>query len=243
MTSSFYTYFHTRNDTGKVFYVGKGKGRRAHEPGRNPHWKNIVAKHGYTVHFAMTRLSEAEAFEHEKFLILCFKDMGIYLTNMTDGGEGVSGYKHTEQEIEENRARALAQMQSKELREHYKRLALERCADPAYTANLSKVQKEKWEDEAHREKMVAAALKRWSDPAERAAQSARTKVYAHTPGFSEKMRQVNTGRKLTESAKAKMIAAQKAKVVSEETRANMRAAWVKRKALKALTLERTEDGN
>ena len=44
--SEFYTYFHTRNDTGKVFYVGKGKGRRAHEPGRNPHWKNIVAKHG-----------------------------------------------------------------------------------------------------------------------------------------------------------------------------------------------------
>ena len=90
--SEFYTYFHTRNDTNKVFYVGKGKGRRAHESGRNSHWDRIVAKHGYTVHFAMTGLSEAEAFEHEKFLILCFKDMNVELVNMTDGGEGASGW-------------------------------------------------------------------------------------------------------------------------------------------------------
>ena len=40
---------------------------------------------------AMTHLTEQEAFEHEKFLILCFKDMGTSLCNQTDGGEGVSG--------------------------------------------------------------------------------------------------------------------------------------------------------
>ena len=27
----FYTYEHTRNDTGAVFYVGKGRGKRAKE--------------------------------------------------------------------------------------------------------------------------------------------------------------------------------------------------------------------
>lgn len=87
----FYTYFHTRNDTGAVFYVGKGKGRRAHDTTRNKYWRSIYEKCGRTVHFAMTGLSEADAFEHEKFLISCFKDMGVNLANFTNGGEGVSG--------------------------------------------------------------------------------------------------------------------------------------------------------
>lgn len=47
MTNSFYTYLHRRNDTGQVFYVGKGKGQRAHDKyKRSAHWKRIVAKHG-----------------------------------------------------------------------------------------------------------------------------------------------------------------------------------------------------
>jgi hypothetical protein len=94
--NNFYTYFHTRADTGQVFYVGKGKENRAHDTNRNRHWSAIHKKHGRTVHFAMTGLSEAEAFEHEKFLILCFKDMGCNLVNMTDGGDGISGFKHDE---------------------------------------------------------------------------------------------------------------------------------------------------
>ena len=92
MDTSFYTYFHTRNDTGAVFYVGKGCDKRAHFAGnRNPHWHRIVAKCGHTVHKAMTQLTEKEAFDHEKFLISCFKDMGVQLTNCTEGGEGSSG--------------------------------------------------------------------------------------------------------------------------------------------------------
>lgn len=93
----YYTYFHTRNDTAKVFYVGKGKikHKRAYDMGRNPHWNAIVAKHGHTVHIAAHWETEEEAFEHEKFLILCFKDMGIALTNYTLGGDGVSGLKHS----------------------------------------------------------------------------------------------------------------------------------------------------
>jgi hypothetical protein len=39
-----------------------------------------------------------EAFEHEKFLILCFKDMGCNLANLTDGGDGPHGYKYTEEQ-------------------------------------------------------------------------------------------------------------------------------------------------
>lgn len=93
----FYTYFHTRNDTGAAFYVGKGKGRRSHDCDRNQHWSRIVAKHGHTVHIAARWPTEAEAFEHEKFLIACFRDMCVPLCNMTDGGEGSSGLTWSEE--------------------------------------------------------------------------------------------------------------------------------------------------
>ena len=46
----FYTYIHTKNTTGEVFYVGKGKQDRficTHN--RNKFWHNIVNKHGYKV--------------------------------------------------------------------------------------------------------------------------------------------------------------------------------------------------
>lgn len=95
--SEFYTYFHTRNDTGAIFYVGKGKGLRAYDTRRNRYWNAVTAKHGHTVHIASKWNTEKEALEHEKFLILCFKDMGIQLTNITDGGEGWSGAIHTQE--------------------------------------------------------------------------------------------------------------------------------------------------
>ncbi len=87
-----YTYFHTRNDTGSVFYVGAGREFRAKSCRfRNKAWKEIAVKHGFTVHFAMTNLSEAEALSHEVFLIQCLKDLGIPLCNITKGGRGTTG--------------------------------------------------------------------------------------------------------------------------------------------------------
>lgn len=93
--SQFYTYFHTRNDTGAVFYVGKGAGRRAYSVARGRHWRAIYKKHGRTVHFAMVGLSEEAAFQHEKFLIAHFRNAGCSLINQTDGGDGTSGFNHS----------------------------------------------------------------------------------------------------------------------------------------------------
>jgi len=92
----FYTYIHRRADDGKVFYVGKGKGARAHShASRNAHWQRTVAKHGIGVEIAAYWPTEAEAFEHERFLISCFRDIGQPLCNLTDGGDGPSGFKHS----------------------------------------------------------------------------------------------------------------------------------------------------
>lgn len=92
----FYTYIHKKTSDGSVFYVGKGVGKRAWDCSRrNPKWKSIVAKHGHVVEVCAEWESSEEAFQHEKFLIWCFKDMGCNLANLTDGGDGPNGYKYT----------------------------------------------------------------------------------------------------------------------------------------------------
>lgn len=96
---SFYTYMHTRNDTNEVFYIGKGTGDRMYwKYGRNRHWTNIVQKHGFTPHVLAYWNNEEECFAHEKFIISCMKDMGIKLVNLSDGGDGPSGRKVTDEQ-------------------------------------------------------------------------------------------------------------------------------------------------
>ena len=93
----FYTYAHYRPDN-SVFYIGKGQRRRAwSDKSRNQHWRNVVAKHGEPkVEVLAQWATEQEAFDHEKFLIWCFRDMGQPMANITDGGEGNSGLVHTD---------------------------------------------------------------------------------------------------------------------------------------------------
>jgi len=93
----FYTYAHYKPDN-SVFYIGKGRGRRAWSvKDRNPHWRNVVAKHGaHKVEVLAHWPTEQEAFKHEKFLISCFRDMGYSIANITNGGDGCSGLVHTD---------------------------------------------------------------------------------------------------------------------------------------------------
>ena len=94
----FYTYIHIRNDTSEVFYVGKGRGKRAYSKYcRNNLWHKIANKHGYTVMIIFLWDSEEKAFEHEKELIKTYRENGNLLANFTDGGDGISGYKHNEE--------------------------------------------------------------------------------------------------------------------------------------------------
>lgn len=104
----FCTYAHS-TPQGRLFYIGKGSSHRRayYMQGRNNYWTKIVAKYGKpTVQVLADWKTEAEAFEHEKFLIACFRDMGYELANLTDGGDGTSGYKQTpehKQKLRESR--------------------------------------------------------------------------------------------------------------------------------------------
>jgi len=90
----FYVYFH-RTNAGRVFYVGKGKGRRAWDYlKRNPMWQCISKKHGLRVEIVARDLSESDAFDKEIDLIRYHRQFGK-LANMCDGGPGVPGYEYT----------------------------------------------------------------------------------------------------------------------------------------------------
>lgn len=94
-----YTYIHRcKDDVSRIFYVGKGSGNRVNsEFHRSNHWKSIVAKHGLIAEKVASWETHQQALEHEKFLIFCFRSMGIQLCNLTDGGDGASGWKHTKE--------------------------------------------------------------------------------------------------------------------------------------------------
>lgn len=92
----FYVYEHWRTDRDECFYVGKGKGKRAYRMSwRNPYHQAIINKvirTGYAieVRIVASNLSEQEAFDLEKERIKFWHESNIELSNMTDGGEGVS---------------------------------------------------------------------------------------------------------------------------------------------------------
>ena len=88
----FYTYAHYTSE-GRLFYIGKGHGKRAYVfYKRNKYWNHIVAKYGKpTVKIIAEWDTEEEAFAHEIALIAQYRNEGIDLCNLSEGGEGPSG--------------------------------------------------------------------------------------------------------------------------------------------------------
>jgi hypothetical protein len=98
---------------GRLFYVGKGKGGRIYDHVTDAHAKRCRNKHlqgtirkiekaggrvGYKKFF--TALNEADALNKERELIAFHgkrTDNSGILVNLSDGGEGSSGYRHTDE--------------------------------------------------------------------------------------------------------------------------------------------------
>ena len=118
----FYVYVHRRATDGRVFYVGKGKGKRSEDiSNRNLYWHNIVNKHGFTAHIIIRFKQEECAFSFERALI---KHYGRdNLCNLTDGGDGACGAKRSQETIEKikiARSRQESPNKGKKLSESHK---------------------------------------------------------------------------------------------------------------------------
>lgn len=111
----YFVYQHTRLDKNEVFYIGIGTKtrpgksktsyKRAYDKvaskGRNAHWLNIVAKTEYSIDI----IFESDDYEEVKLkeieLIRFYGkrcDNGGTLVNLSDGGEGSTGFKFTEEQ-------------------------------------------------------------------------------------------------------------------------------------------------
>jgi len=91
----YYTYAYLRKD-GTPYYIGKGSGRRAY----NQLNHMVKTPEEERVLILKQNLTEEQANQHEVYMIdvLGRKDIGTgILRNLTDGGEGISGYRHTEE--------------------------------------------------------------------------------------------------------------------------------------------------
>jgi hypothetical protein len=105
-----YVYTLTDPRNGMPFYVGKGHGKRceAHLDEAKYYTKRKSKKLNKIrklmslgmkpiITKVEENVSDAQAIDFECFLIAEMRDIGIPLTNMTDGGDGAQGYKHTEE--------------------------------------------------------------------------------------------------------------------------------------------------
>ena len=94
----FYVYEHIRPDTNQVFYVGKGSGARLNSvKDRNKHWQNVVNKVGFKAIKLVEHDSEELILLAEIERIDQLRKFGFKLVNVTDGGQGISGLKHSEE--------------------------------------------------------------------------------------------------------------------------------------------------
>lgn len=95
----YYVYIWYIVDTGEVFYVGKGKGKRYKQVShRNKFFTDMYNSHNCTVKKIYENLTEDEAFQKEKDTVKWFREnTNFRLTNQTDGGEGSSGWKPSQE--------------------------------------------------------------------------------------------------------------------------------------------------
>lgn len=94
MPGKYYVYVHRKQTDGSIFYVGKGCGSRDKDrSGRNRHWKNVVAKHGFSWARVSENMSHYCALSLEKALIAW---IGIdKLANLKSGD--LNGCEHSDE--------------------------------------------------------------------------------------------------------------------------------------------------
>jgi hypothetical protein len=191
--TAFYVYEHIRRDTGAVFYVGKGRGNRhCSNRNRNQYWHNVVNKAGgFDFRVVIEDQSEELILLAEIEKIDQLRTLGVTLVNLTDGGEGITGLKHSEES---------KQLMSQKLKGRSRKHTPE-SIEKIRQANTGVV----FSDE-RKKKLRQKALGKKMPFHVRQLLDERMKSFKQSEETKEHLRQVNLGRKHTPEALAKMSA-------------------------------------
>ena len=178
--NKFYVYQLVDSRNGNPFYIGKGTGPRmfAHlhdfEKGRVPNGngylfnkiKKIISL-GYTVTAKKIadNLSEQVAFDIEKSEIRKYGKRGVgILCNLTDGGDGVSGYRHTPEQIQKQIVSLKKRFADPQfLQDHKHRMKVAHSTPDARKKNSQRVSEFYKSHPEQREKLSEIQRKLWKD--------------------------------------------------------------------------------
>jgi hypothetical protein len=205
--SGFYTYLHRRADDGRVFYVGKGRQRRAYSDyRRTPRWVRTVAKHGLVVDLVAFFWVEADALIHERALIAEHRAAGSPLCNLSDGGEGPCGYKHTDEQRRKNSEarKGLKQSQETIAKRVAKLIGRPRSAET-------------------RAKIAASKIGKKIDPLHAERLKAINTGCVRSQEFKAKVSAGLTGRPVSAETRAKLSAAHTGRIISQDHRKRIAA--------------------
>lgn len=164
MSNNFYTYAYLRED-GTPYYIGKGKDRRAYQRHKRGKIKDFRPKKSNgsldidRILILKKNLTEEQSIKHEEYMINVFgrKDLGTgILRNMTSGGDGISGYSHTDKT-----KRILSEKNSGENNAWYGKNHTEETRKKMRESNKNK--KRKPHSEETKRKMKESAKKYWKD--------------------------------------------------------------------------------
>jgi hypothetical protein len=245
--TKFYVYEHWRSDINVPFYVGKGHGSRSSDMlnGRNSThvaMRSQLAALGVSIQIRIVanRLSEEAAFAMERERIAYWRDAGFGLVNLSCGGEGCSGYKHTPEAIAKTVAFHTGRKRSAETRARIAARAAGRKVNTAVIEMLASINrgKKRYFTEEHKANIGAASKGRPMPPHVKEALrlSHVGKPRIQTAETRAKLSAAKKGKKLgpmSAAHRAAISAGNKGKRKSPEGRANIAMAARRRHAKKA----------
>ena len=249
----FYVYEHWRTDRAECFYVGKGHGRRAYDMrrGRNRWHKFLQAKLSHLgtaidIKIIANGLTEREAFDIEVERIAFWKNDGADLCNLTLGGDGPSGRKHTEAWKLANSERMKGRIISEETRAKQSLAAMGNKKGLGYKRprnevdRLAALNRGKKRSPEVIEKLREIRLSNPTFLGKHHTEEVKSESSARQKGIkkSDEARRKMSLHKKSYEHKRKLREFNLGKTHSEETRKKLseisKADWARRKALKAL---------
>lgn len=243
MKGKFYVYILYRPWDGSPCYVGKGKGDRwlrHHMLGENHY--NIRLARIFRKAFRLglivekqkryRNLIESEAFDIEKRLIKKYGKQ--LLTNCTDGGEGLSGHKHSvETKLKQSKAH-IGRVFSEEHRARIGAASRGRYFSPEVRAKMGEIVRKRYLEHPEERKKTGAFRIGFRHSEEIKAKIAASHLGKKRAPFSEEWKRKiglgNKGKFVSDETRKKMSKAQKGKIISEEAKLKMKKAAQRRAA-------------